>query len=124
MEVAIRSLDDIAPYLQGQRGDDISCYVLESLAVECFRAWNLVESRLRHLLGFEARFEVHAFLKVSGKQPDAYALFFVPRNPCYFLSVAPDPLDKPFSRSLGKSPQYPTGGHDDVPQPISRRDHP
>jgi hypothetical protein len=38
MEVAIRLPDDIAPYLQGQRGDDISCDVFESLAVECFRA--------------------------------------------------------------------------------------
>jgi hypothetical protein len=94
MEGAIRSPDDIAPYLQGQRGDDISCYVLESLAVERFREWILGESQLRQRLGFEARFEVHAFLKGSGEQPDDYALFFVPRNPCYLLSVAPDPLDK------------------------------
>jgi hypothetical protein len=94
MEVAIRSLDDIAPYLQGQRGDDISCYVLESLAVECFRAWLLGESQLRQRLGFDARFEVHAVLKESGEQPDDYALSFAPRDSCYFLSVAPDPLDK------------------------------
>jgi hypothetical protein len=80
MEGAIRSPDDIAPYLQGQRGDDISCDVLESLAVERFREWILGESQLRQRLGFEARLEVHAFLKVSGKQPDAYARFFVPRN--------------------------------------------
>ena len=94
MEGAVRSPDDIAPNLQGQRGDDISCYVLESFAVECFQAWNLGESQLRQLLGFEARFEVHAFLEEFDEQPDDCALFFVPRNPCYFLSVAPDPLDK------------------------------
>jgi hypothetical protein len=47
MEGAIRSPDDIAPYLQGQRGDDISCDVFESLAVERFREWILGESQLR-----------------------------------------------------------------------------
>jgi hypothetical protein len=70
MEGAIRSPDDIAPNLQGQRGDDISCYVFESLAVECFRAWILGESQLRQRLGFEAWFEVHAVLKESGERPD------------------------------------------------------
>jgi hypothetical protein len=94
MEGAIRSPDDIAPNLQGQRGDDISCYVLESLAVECFRAWILGESQLRQRLGFEAWFEVHAVLKESGERPDDYTLSCVPRDPYYFLSVAPDPLDK------------------------------
>jgi hypothetical protein len=51
MEVAIRSPDDIAPYLKGQLGDYISCSVFESLAVECFQAWILGESQLRQLLG-------------------------------------------------------------------------
>jgi hypothetical protein len=33
------------------------------MALECFRKRILGESQLRRLLGFEPRFEVHAFLK-------------------------------------------------------------
>ena len=66
MEVAIHLPDDIAQHLQEQWGNDIPRHVLESLALECYRARILGESQLRRLLGFETRFEVHGFLKAHG----------------------------------------------------------
>jgi hypothetical protein len=63
MEVAIRLPDDIAQQLYEKWGDDIPRRVLESIALECYRSRILGESQLRRLLGFETRFEVHAFLK-------------------------------------------------------------
>jgi Uncharacterised protein family (UPF0175) len=63
MEVTIQVPDDIAHHLQEKWGQDISRHVLESVALECFRRRILGESQLRRLLGFETRFEVHAFLK-------------------------------------------------------------
>jgi len=63
MEVAIHLPDDIAHRLQEKWGHDIPRHVLESLALECFRERILGESQLRRLLGFETRWEVHAFLK-------------------------------------------------------------
>jgi len=63
MEVTIHLPDDIAHRLQEKWGHDIPRHVLESVALECFRQRLLGESQLRQLLGFETRFEVHAFLK-------------------------------------------------------------
>jgi len=63
MEVTIHLPDDIAHRLQEKWGHDIPRHVLESVALECFRQRLLGESQLRKLLGFETRFEVHAFLK-------------------------------------------------------------
>jgi hypothetical protein len=63
MEVAIHLPDDIAQQLQEKWGQDIPRHVLESVALECFRERILGESQLRRLLGFDTRFEVHAFLK-------------------------------------------------------------
>ena len=63
MEVAIHLPDDIARHLQEQWGNDMPRHILESLALECYRARMLGESQLRRLLGFETRFEVHSFLK-------------------------------------------------------------
>jgi hypothetical protein len=63
MEVAIHLPDDIAHHLQEKWGQDIPRHVLESVALECFRERILGEAQLRRLLGFETRFEVHAFLK-------------------------------------------------------------
>jgi len=63
MEVAIHVPDDIAQCLQQKWGGDMPRHVLESVALECFRARILGESQLRRLLGFATRFEVHAFLK-------------------------------------------------------------
>ena len=63
MDVTIQVPEDIAHYLQKTWGQDIPRHVLESVALECFRERILGESQLRRLLGFETRFEVHAFLK-------------------------------------------------------------
>jgi Uncharacterised protein family (UPF0175) len=63
MEVTIQVPEDIAHHLQEKWGQDIPRHVLESVALECFRQRILGESQLRRLLGFETRFEVHAFLK-------------------------------------------------------------
>jgi hypothetical protein len=63
MEVTIQVLEDIAHRLQETWGQDIPRHVLESVALECFRKRILGELQLRRLLGFETRFEVHAFLK-------------------------------------------------------------
>ena len=63
MEVTIQVPEDIAHRLQDKWGQDIPRHVLESVALECVRQRILGESQLRRLLGFETRFEVHAFLK-------------------------------------------------------------
>jgi hypothetical protein len=63
MEVTIRVREDIAHHLQEKWGHDIPRHILESVALECFRQRILGNSQLRQLLGFETRFEVHAFLK-------------------------------------------------------------
>jgi hypothetical protein len=63
MEVVIHLPDDIAYGLQEKWGQDIPRRVLECVALECFRERILGESQLRQLLGFETRFEIHAFLK-------------------------------------------------------------
>ena len=62
MEVAIHLPDDIAQRLQAQWGD-VPRHVLESLVLEGFRTRVLTTEDVRQLLGFETRFEVHAFLK-------------------------------------------------------------
>jgi hypothetical protein len=63
VEVTIRLPDDIAHHLQEKWAHDIPHRPVESVALECFRQRILGESQLRRLLGFETRFEVHAFLK-------------------------------------------------------------
>jgi hypothetical protein len=44
-------------------GQDLSRAALESLALEGYRSGRLSEEQVRRLLGFESRFQVHAFLK-------------------------------------------------------------
>ena len=63
MDVAIRLPDDIAQQISQKWGDDLPRHVLESIALECYRARILGESQLRRLLGFKSRFDVHTFLK-------------------------------------------------------------
>ena len=63
MDVTIQVPEDIAHHLQETWGQDIPRHILESVALACFRERILGESHLRRLLGFETRFEVHAFLK-------------------------------------------------------------
>jgi len=62
MEVAIHVPDTLVKRLQEQWGD-LPRRVLESLALEGYRERVLTTEDIRQLLGFETRFEVHAFLK-------------------------------------------------------------
>jgi hypothetical protein len=62
MEVSIHLPDDIARRVQAQ-WEDVPRHVLESFVLEGFRARILTTEDVRRLLGFETKFEVHAFLK-------------------------------------------------------------
>ena len=62
MEIAIHLPDDIAQRVQAQ-WEDIPRHVLESFVLDGFRARVLTTEDIRRLLGFETKFEVHAFLK-------------------------------------------------------------
>ena len=62
MEVAIQLPDTLVKRLQ-ERWDDLPRRVLESVALEGFRQRILTTEEMRQLLGFETKFEVHAFLK-------------------------------------------------------------
>ena len=62
MNINIQVPDDIAKCLQ-EKWQDMPRGVLESLALEGYRCGALSDGQLRRLLGFETRFEVHAFLK-------------------------------------------------------------
>ena len=64
MEVTIQVPEDIAARWQAQ--GDIPRHVLEGAALEAYRQRIIGESRLQQWLGFETRFEVHAFLKEHG----------------------------------------------------------
>jgi hypothetical protein len=46
-----------------ENGEDISRTALESLALQEYRLGRLSEEQVRRMLGFESRFDVHAFLK-------------------------------------------------------------
>jgi len=46
-----------------ENGEDISRDALESLALQEYRLGRLSEEQVRRMLGFESRFDVHAFLK-------------------------------------------------------------
>ena len=61
MEVTIQVPEDIAA--RWQACGDIPRDVLEGAALEAYRKRIIGESRLQQWLGFETRFEVHAFLK-------------------------------------------------------------
>ena len=63
MEVTIQVPEAIARRLQEKWGQDIPRHVLESMALEGFRERILTTEELRQLLGFETKFDVHAFLK-------------------------------------------------------------
>jgi Uncharacterised protein family (UPF0175) len=62
MEVAIQLPNTLVKRLQEQ-WDDLPRRVLESVALEGFRQRILTTEEVRQLLGFETKFEVHAFLK-------------------------------------------------------------
>ena len=62
MTILLNLPEDIARELSAHEGD-LSRVALESLALEGYRAGRLSEEQARRMLGFESRFEVHAFLK-------------------------------------------------------------
>ena len=62
MTIVLNLPEDIARYLSAQEGD-LSRAALESLALEGYRAGHLSEEQVRRMLGFNSRFDVHAFLK-------------------------------------------------------------
>ena len=62
MTIVLNLPEDIAKELSAQEGD-LSRAALESLALQGYRAGHLSEEQVRRMLGFESRFEVHAFLK-------------------------------------------------------------
>jgi len=64
VEVIIQVPEDIAARWQAH--GDIPRDVLEGAALEAYRKRIIGESRLQQWLGFETRFEVHAFLKEHG----------------------------------------------------------
>ena len=55
MDVAISLPDELVPRLQQQWGNDLPRHILESVALECFRARILGASELRRLLGLGSR---------------------------------------------------------------------
>ena len=65
MQITFNIPDELAEQIVSG-GEDLSRAALESLAVEGYRTERLSESEIRHLLGFETRMEVHAFLKEHG----------------------------------------------------------
>jgi hypothetical protein len=62
MKVTIELPEDIGAVLAGE-WKDVPRQALEALAVEGYRADVLSENQVRRLLGYESRFQVHAWLK-------------------------------------------------------------
>jgi Uncharacterised protein family (UPF0175) len=62
MTIILNLPEDIAKDLARQ-GEDLSRIALESLTLEEYRLGRLTEEQIRRMLGFESRFQVHAFLK-------------------------------------------------------------
>jgi hypothetical protein len=65
MQVSIDLTEDIAAELRA-KWSDLPRHALEALAAEGYRTEALSEEQVRRVLGYESRFEVHAFLKEHG----------------------------------------------------------
>ena len=65
MQVTVEIPEDIARQLN-TKWENLPRGVLESLAIEAYRAHALATPQLRRLLGFETRLELDAFLKQAG----------------------------------------------------------
>jgi len=65
MQVTLDIPDNLAAQMVSG-GENLTRAALEALAVEGYRTERLSESEIRHLLGYETRMEVHAFLKEHG----------------------------------------------------------
>jgi predicted HTH domain antitoxin len=62
MNIQVELPEDIADALRAG-GQDVGRATAESIALEGYRSGRLSEEQVRRLLGFESRFQVHAFLK-------------------------------------------------------------
>lgn len=65
MTIVLELPEDIAKELTAEQ-TDLSRLALESIALEGYRSRHLSEEQLRRMLGFESRWDVHAFLKAHG----------------------------------------------------------
>jgi hypothetical protein len=65
MRITLELPEDIAAELAA-KGEDLSRTALEAFALEAYRAQKLSTARLRRLLGYQTRVQVHAFLKGHG----------------------------------------------------------
>ena len=65
MQLAVELPEDIAEGLRA-KWKDLPRHALEALAADGYRSEALSEEQVRRVLGFETRFEVHAFLKEHG----------------------------------------------------------
>jgi hypothetical protein len=66
MDLRLRIPDDVAHRLSAAAGGDLSRRALEALAVEEYKRGHLTNPDLRHLLGFNTRYELDGFLKAHG----------------------------------------------------------
>jgi hypothetical protein len=60
MEVAIHLPDEIAAAVPW---DNVSCHIVEQIALEGYQVGWLSEEHVRRIRGYETRLEVHSFLK-------------------------------------------------------------
>jgi hypothetical protein len=65
VQITLDIPDELAAQIASS-GQDVSRAAREAIAIEGYRTERLSESEIRHLLGFETRMEVHAFLKQHG----------------------------------------------------------
>ena len=66
MDVGLHIPDELATRLSAAEGGDLSRRALEGLALEEYKKGNLTDPELRHLLGFETRYELDGFQKAHG----------------------------------------------------------
>jgi hypothetical protein len=72
MDVIVRIPDDLAGPLNAA-GGDLPRRALEGLAIEEYRSKRISKAQLRHLLGFETRYELDGFLKAHEVFPETTA---------------------------------------------------
>lgn len=65
MQITLEVPEDIARDLGGAE-ETVSRSALEGLALEGYRTRRLSEGQIRRMLGFDTRWDVHAFLKSHG----------------------------------------------------------
>lgn len=63
MEITLEVPDDVGRALDTP---EFRRTMLEGMAIEGYRAKQISEAQVRRMLGFESRFDVHAFFKARG----------------------------------------------------------